>query len=104
MIVEHRTYTLHPGKLEAFLAIYRKQGLPLQERHLEGLLGYFMVEIGPLNQVVHLWSYEDMADRDRRRTALAADPKWSLYLEQALPLIQMQESKILRPTDFSPLK
>lgn len=31
MIVDHRTYTLYPGKLKAFLELYGSKGWPLQQ-------------------------------------------------------------------------
>lgn len=50
MIVEMRTYALHIGKLNAFLEIYERLGLPIQKRVLGNLIGFFQSEIGPLNQ------------------------------------------------------
>lgn len=29
MIIDHRTYTLYPGKLKAFLEIYETKGYPI---------------------------------------------------------------------------
>ena len=34
MIVDHRTYELQPGRLRDFLALYEKEGLPVQMKHL----------------------------------------------------------------------
>jgi len=70
MIIEHRTYTFHPGKIPEFLSYYLPEALALQRRILGNLLGYFSVEVGPLNQFVHLWGYESFEDRARH----AADP------------------------------
>jgi hypothetical protein len=56
MIVEHRTYTLHLGKLQEFMRVY----LP--------------------------------------------EPLWQDYMARAMPLFQLQESKILLPTAFSPMQ
>jgi hypothetical protein len=104
MIIEHRTYTFHPGKIPEFLSYYLPEALALQRRILGNLVGYFSVEVGPLNQFVHLWGYESFEDRARRRALLMAEPLWQGYLARAMPLIQHQESKILLPTAFSPLQ
>ena len=40
MIVDHRTYELLPGRLRDFLAVYEKEGFPVQTRHLGQPLGY----------------------------------------------------------------
>ena len=104
MILEVRTYTMHPGKAGAWLEYYEKNGLPVQSRML-GRLIFITSEIGPLNQIVHMWAYDSLADREQSRAALAKDPDWHAYLKNSPPgLLVSQESKILNPTAFSPLK
>jgi hypothetical protein len=104
MIVEMRTYTTAPGRAAEYLQLYEKLALPLQNRHLGGLIGFYVTELGPLNQVVHLWRYDSFADREARRAKLEADPGWADYRAALKPLnaIVSQESKILKPTSFSP--
>jgi hypothetical protein len=104
MIVELRTYTFHPGKMPEFLRIYLAEGFEVQTRILGNLLGYYSTEAGMLNQLVHLWGYASFDDRLERRARLMQDGGWLRYLEKALPLIQIQESKILIPTAFSPVR
>lgn len=106
MIVDHRTYTMHPTKLPSWLKLYEEYGLPVQQRHLGKLIGFFVSEIGPLNQVVHIWQYEDLADRQRRRAAMAEDRDWQEFMRrnEELGALQSQENKIMVPTAFSPLK
>jgi hypothetical protein len=104
MIVEMRTYTLHPGKVPEYLKLYEAQGLAVQTRVLGNLIGYFFTEIGPLNQVVHLWGYADFAERSARRAELAKEPQWQAYLEEMFKLLVSMETKILNPTSFSPLR
>ncbi|MBN9245336.1 MAG: NIPSNAP family protein [Mesorhizobium sp.] len=103
MIVEKRTYTFHPGKVQEFLALYEREGLPLHTKYLP-LLGYFVSDIGPLNQVITMWGYESMADREEKRARLYADPEWIAFGPKTTPLIQTMESVILRPTAFSPIR
>jgi len=96
MIVDHRTYTIHPGKLNTYLQVFQELGLPLQQKHLGRNVGWYTsMDIGPLNQVVHLWAYDDLADRAARRAALAKEPGWGEFLKQAMPLVQTMENKIL---------
>jgi hypothetical protein len=102
MLIDHRTYTFYPGKLQVFLSRFEQEGLPLQIRYCGNLIGYFTTETGVLNQVIQLWAYADAADRDARRASLWVDPAWKAFGEWALPLIQHQESRLLKPTAFSP--
>ncbi len=101
MILDHRTYTCHPGKLNTFLALYQEMGLPIQLRTLENMVGWYTsMDIGPLNQVVHMWAFKDLADRAERRAKMAADPGWAVYLNEATPFLASMENKILSPTSF----
>jgi hypothetical protein len=104
MLVEMRTYTFMPGAVAKFMAIYQEKALEIQRKTLGHLVGYFTTEIGSLNQTVHLWGYDSLDDRQRRRAALAADPNWQAFLAEILPLLMRQESQILTPTSFSPIK
>ena len=63
MIVEQRTYTTHPGKWREYLALYEQEGLQIQRQILGRMVGYYYSDIGDLNQVVHLWAYEDLNER-----------------------------------------
>jgi len=102
MIVEMRTYTLKPGAVAEYLRLYEAEGVATQTRILGRLLGYYSSETGDVNQVIHLWAYEDFADRKARRAALFADPVWLAYIPKIVGLIVTQESKILNPAKFSP--
>lgn len=102
MFYEMRTYRLRPGALAEYLRLVEQEGLPVQRRHLGRLAGYWYSEIGPLNQVVHLWAYASLDEREQRRAALAADPAWQAFLPRLQALIEAMESKILKPAPFSP--
>jgi hypothetical protein len=100
MIVEERIYTLHPGKQAEYLALYEKEGMAIQKRILGMMVGYYTTEVGPLNQVVHLWGYESFEDRLRRRKELFANPEWLAYVGKVRAFIVTQESKLLNPAPF----
>ncbi|MBI1778967.1 MAG: NIPSNAP family protein [Proteobacteria bacterium] len=104
MIVDHRTYTLKPGAVGAYFAAYEKQGLKIQLKHLGRLVGYFVSEVGPLNQIVHIWAYESLAERDQRRGAMQADPKWQAWVKNSRDYFLAQENKILKEAPFSHVK
>jgi hypothetical protein len=62
-------------------------------------------EVGPLNQVVHLWAYADQAERERKRNAMQQDAEWQEYVKMNTEAGYMEhmENRILRSTPFSPL-
>lgn len=102
MFVEERTYTLQAGKVADYLSAYARNGLDVQREHLGNLIGYFTTEIGSLNQIVHMWGYDSLDDRQERRATLYADPRWQEYVPTVLPWFLRQESRLLVPTSFSP--
>lgn len=102
MIVDLRIYTCLPNKMGDFVALYEREGWPLQQKHLGRCLGWYTTVEGELNTVVHMWAYEDQGDRERRRNAMAADPAWAAYLKKTAELgalVKMQ-NRIVKPTAF----
>lgn len=104
MIIDHRTYTVKHGLMQDYLMRYERDGLPIQLRHLGHYVGCFCSDIGPLNQVVHIWAYKDIADREARRSAMMADPDWKAFMETNRGTFVEQENKIMKPTVFSTLR
>jgi len=90
--------------MREYLERYERVALPIQKRYLGALIGFFVSDIGPLNQVVHIWAYDSICDREERRARMAADPEWQEFLKINAGTFVAQENKILKPTSFSPLK
>jgi NIPSNAP len=105
MLVEHRTYTVKALHTADFLQLYERAALPLQLKYLGHLIGFFVSEVGPLNEVVHLWGFDSMAERERRRAQMEADPAWALYRAELrkLDIIVAQDTKFLKSVSFSPV-
>lgn len=104
MIYEERDYHIKPGRLAAFVACYRDHGLELQKKYLGTFVCYFTTEIGELNHVVALWGFNSLDERAAMRKAMLADPAWQDYLARVDGMIERQTTRILTPTDFSPLQ
>lgn len=100
MFIDQRTYTLHNGNVPKFLKLYENEGMEVQVRILGNMVGYYFTDIGPLNQIVHMWGYDSMDDRWERRKALQASEEWQAYAVQMRPLVQSIENKILIPAPF----
>lgn len=104
MIYEMRTYTAKPGALGPWLRVYEAKRLPILQRHLGRLVAAFTPDTGELNQLVQIWEYKDAADREARRAALWSDPEWIDPKNNTSDALVRQESVLLKPTVFSPLK
>ena len=97
MIYEVRTYDLKPGTVEQFEKNFG-EALPHREKYSK-LGAFWHTEIGPLNQVIHVWPYKDEAERDRVREQANQDPNWP---PPTSDLIETMESEILHPAPFMP--
>lgn len=102
MFIEIRTYRLKNGGIPAYLAAV-SEGIRIQRRHLGTLVGYYSSEIGPINQIVHIWAFASLDDREARRNRLNADPEWQDFLPRIRDLIEVAETKIMKPASFSPV-
>ena len=106
VIVEQRTYTFAPGKVQSYIERFFVEALPIMREHLGEPLGCFTAETGELNQFVHLWGYASMADREMRRAALYGDPQWLEYIRRAGAdgRVDHQHTKLLRAVDVPPAR
>ena len=106
MIVDVRTYRVKPGKMPLELDLYAKRGLAPQIRHLGPPLAYLHGESGDINTLVHLWVFEDAADRTRQRADMGLDPEWQTYLKLAdeAGFLVDQRNSLMVPASFSPIK
>ena len=103
VIYDMRIYEIKPGTLEQYMAAVREVGLPVREAHGVKLAGWYYTEIGPLNQVVHIWGYQDMEDMDKKMEAVRKDPRWvNEYVPRVQPLLVSQSDQIMSAADYSP--
>jgi len=106
VLVDHRYYRVKPGTMNAHLDMYEKHGFAAQTRHLGQPLAYLYTESGEVNTLVHMWVYEDAADRMRRRAAMAADPEWQAFirLQNEAGLLESQRNNLMLPAKFAPIR
>ena len=102
MIYDHRTYTCRPGTIRKHMKLYEEHGWEVQRRNLGEPLLYGAVETGDVNSYVHVWVYEDAADRAEKRRSLAADPEWQAYLAKSAEAgyLVSQVNKIITDAPF----
>lgn len=105
MLIDHRTYTVRPGTIAKQIALYEQYGLAAQQRHLGKPLAWLITETGEINTYVHLWVYEDAADRAKKRAAMQADPEWQTFLAKSAEAgyLIKQENKLMTPASFAPI-
>jgi len=99
MFLEQRIYSLVPGGTAEYIRIYEESGRAVQERILGAMLGYYVRDVGELNQLVYFWRFTSMDERTRRRAELAADPDFKVFRGKIRHLVLKQENSILVPAD-----
>ena len=102
MIYDHRTYTCLPGRIKKHMKLYEDHGWEPQRRHLGEPIVYGLVETGDVNSYVHIWVYDDAADRAKKRAAMAPDPDWQNFLKLSSEAGNLlgQTNSILTPAPF----
>ena len=102
MLYDHRTYRCRPGTIKKQLALYEEYGMEAQMRHLGKPLLYAATETGDPNAFIHIWVYENAADRETRRAAMMADPDWQTYLQKNAETgyLESQQNTLLTPAPF----
>ena len=97
-VYEMRTYTVQVGKMPEAIRLYSQFGYPALHKggFDQKLVGYFIADTGTLHQLVHLWKFDDDADRRAHWAALFADTDFiDGFAAQFRPLVQTQEVKLL---------
>ena len=97
MIYEIRTYQIAPGSLAE---VEKRFGDAYQYRKKYSELTAFLhTEVGPLNEIVHIWGYKDLADRARVRGESSKEANWPPKIQE---FIVKMNSEVLVPFPFLP--
>ena len=96
MIYELRTYTTKQGTVQDVAKAASTVSREIRGDDYGKLEGYWVSDIGHLNQVMHLWSYSDLNERARLRVELAKNPRWNKdYIPLIRPHLIRQEVRLL---------
>ena len=95
-IVDLRFYSIAPRGMAEFLQHFNQLAMPLLMKHLGTPVGFYTTTVGTLNQFVHSWEYESLADYERRSNARDADPEFATYLQATKGLVVAQHNQIIK--------
>jgi len=101
-LVDHRIYTIALRKMPQFLEVFQQLAMPVLLETLGHPLGFYTSLVGPQNQFVHLWGYDDLADYERRCRARDTHPDFAAYLAASGHLITAQETRLIRAVALQP--
>ncbi|VTU36227.1 NIPSNAP family protein [Variovorax sp. RA8] len=103
-LVDHRIYTIRLRKMPEFLDVFNRLAMPILRETLGTPLGFYVSHVGPLNQFVHLWGYDDLADYERRCKARDAHSAFPAYLQASEHLIVAQETRLIKAVEMMPAR
>ena len=101
-IFELRTYTLHVGKLNEAIQIYNDLGWPALEKYKKNIVRYFIGDVGALNQIIHVWQFEDDNNRRELWKTIYADENFLKFAKEFRPLVLTQENKLMTLAPWTP--
>ena len=108
MIYELRIYRANPGRMAALQARFRDHTCRLFEKHGMTNVGYWTTAIGGRNdELWYILGYEDLAARQKAWDSFRQDPEWlEIFAETEKDgaTVHHLTTRILAPTDFSPLR
>jgi hypothetical protein len=102
-LVDHRIYTIALRKMPEFLDVFDRLAMPVLMETLGHPLGFYTSVVGPQNQFIHLWAYDDLADYERRCRARDTHPAFPAYLAASGHLITSQETRLIRAVSLKDL-
>jgi hypothetical protein len=104
-IYEMRTYTLRVGAMGEAVKLYSEFGYPALEKggQHKKLIGYFQADTGMINQIVHLWKFDDDADRRKHWASVYANTDFvDGFAAKFRPLVISQEVKLMTAAPWGP--
>jgi NIPSNAP len=104
-LYELRTYTLRVGTMAEAVKLYQESGFPALQKgsHDKKLIGYFQADTGTINQIVHLWKFDDDADRRAHWARVYANKDFvEGFASKFRPLLMTQEVKLLQAAPWGP--
>ena len=108
-IFEMRTYTSHPGRLDALNARFRNHTTRIFEKHGMTNVGYWTPQEAPLseNTLVYILAHDSRDAAQASWDAFRADPEWSQVAEESQRdgrIVQGVDVLWLEATDYSLIK
>ena len=101
MIHEESVYAMQVGKAAQLVEAYANEGIPILERVLGTLVGFWSVDTGgDVDELIQIWQFDSDDDRRRRRDVLWKDPEWLDFAARFGYLITKRSMRILLPVTF----
>lgn len=108
-VFEMRTYTTHPGRLEALQARFRNHTMRIFEKHGMTNIGYWVPRDSALaqNTLIYILAHPSREAARESWRAFGSDPEWrqvAAASEADGRIVSRVESVFMDATDYSPIR
>ncbi|HTM49905.1 MAG TPA: NIPSNAP family protein [Bryobacteraceae bacterium] len=108
-VFEMRTYTTHPGKLDALNARFRNHTTRIFKKHGMENVGYWVPQDEPAhgNTLVYIIAHKSREAAKKSWDEFRADPEWKKVAAESETngkIVAKVESVFMDPTDYSAIK
>jgi NIPSNAP len=108
-VFEIRTYTTHPGKLDALNARFRNHTTRIFGKHGMANVAYWVPQDAPASQntLIYVIAHESREAAKKNWDEFRADPEWQkarTESEAPGPIVLKVDSVFANATDYSPVK
>ncbi len=108
-IFEMRTYTAHPGRLDALNARFRDHTTRIFDKHGMTNVGYWTPQEAPLseNTLVYILAHDSREAGQESWDAFRADPEWAQVAEESQRdgrIVESVDVLWLEATDYSKIR
>jgi hypothetical protein len=108
-VFELRTYTTHPGRLDALQARFRNHTTRIFEKHGMTNIGYWTPQDEPnsKNTLIYVIAHKSREDAKKSWDAFRADPEWQKAQKESEAdgkIVLKVESVFMNATDYSKIK
>ena len=97
LLLEENSFVLVPGSLDIWLDAAKRLLEPRDTVFAAHVLGGMRTLVGRQHQLQIYRLYPDFETRERHRATLHAEAGWKTFCETIRPLVQEQETLLLRP-------
>ncbi len=103
-VYELRTYQVVVGKMKDAVSAYNDKGWPALQKggYEKKLVGYFISDTGGLHQIIHLWKFDDDADRRNHWDSLFSNDDFMSFAGELRPLLLSQQNQLLNAAPWGP--
>ncbi|KAL4234546.1 hypothetical protein ACF0H5_006188 [Mactra antiquata] len=94
-VYEYRAYYVKPEYVKSFVEL-SKQYMDIRMSHSK-LTGYWISELGGINDMVHIWEYDSLSQRAGVRAGLAGDEAWMTnFIAKMMPWLIRQDNYLMK--------